>query len=103
MRAALWAVRVGGGQARDGKWAKVGGNQDRGCRRWGPGGWVGDWKVWGGVIGDLAGSRRGGASGVASSAPHRQEDERASSPGHLNMGTEQCGVVLSFAARGAGG
>ena len=33
--------------------------------------------------------------GVASSAPHLRKDERASSPGHLNMGTEQCAVVFS--------
>ena len=33
--------------------------------------------------------------GGASSALHHQEDERASSPGHLSMGTEQCAGVFS--------
>ena len=38
---------------------------------------------------------RGHEGGLASSAPNHQVDERASSPGHLSMGTEQCAVVFS--------
>ena len=35
-----------------------------------------------------------GRGGLASSAPHHQEDERASSPRDSNTGTKQCAMVL---------